>query len=209
MRRRRCHQARRDDRRPEPRLQHAGGGRDRRRAGDAVGSTPSQPGTLTSFDDWARVTPGLMGFTNGFGTGSGDLDQEPDAEELEAARLSLSGRPRPASCSTRPARPPASPVTSLTYVANVTNTGRGPALSAVLTQTSPDATAHVTEPGTIAVGTQVMRHHDVHGAGRRLPGIISRAPRRRWRSRISPACRSWRPMPWPCRFSTWPRHPLR
>ena len=97
-----------------------------------------------------------MGFTNGFGTGSGDLDQEPDAEELEAARLSLSRKTTPGIVLDQTGPATGKPGDVLTYVANVTNTGRGPALSAVLTQISPDATAHVTEPGTIAVGTQVM-----------------------------------------------------
>ena len=34
----------------------------------AVGSTPTQPSPLKSFDDWEEVDPGLIDFSTGFGS---------------------------------------------------------------------------------------------------------------------------------------------
>jgi uncharacterized repeat protein (TIGR01451 family) len=45
----------------------------------------------------------------------------------------------------------------LSYSVTVTNTGRGPAVSSVLTETVPDGTARVTDVGSLVVGGQVAQ----------------------------------------------------
>jgi uncharacterized repeat protein (TIGR01451 family) len=135
---------------------------DTTRSGDdtqktAVGGTPTQPPTLRSFDDWGSIDEGLIGYTKGFGTGSADLDEEPDAERLEQSRRHLDDTSRPAVTLDMTGPASARPRDVLSYSVTVTNTGRGPAVSSVLTETVPDGTARVTDVGSLVVGGQVAQ----------------------------------------------------
>jgi uncharacterized repeat protein (TIGR01451 family) len=123
----------------------------------AAGDTPTQPNPLKSFDDWNAVTPGLLEFTDGFGSGSSPIDQEPDPETRRESRRYLSEMTAPAIIVDATGPATAKPGDVLTYDAKVTNTGRGPALAAVLRQTRPDGTVATSEVGTIPVGDEVIR----------------------------------------------------
>jgi uncharacterized repeat protein (TIGR01451 family) len=123
----------------------------------AVGSTPAQPNPLKSFDDWDEVNPGLIDFSTGFGTGATSLDQEPDSRDVREAKRFMSAVMAPGIVLDQTGPATAKPGDVLTYNVNVTNTGKGPALSAVLSQTSPDGAAQTSDIGIIAVGSQVER----------------------------------------------------
>ena len=123
----------------------------------AAGSTPTQPNVLTSFDDWARVTPGLIDFTAGYGMGNTPLDQEPDPETIKESRRYLGTITAPGIAIDESGPATGKPGDVLTYTAKITNTGRGPALSSVLKETSPDGTERTTALGTLAVGSETTQ----------------------------------------------------
>ena len=141
----------------------------------AVGSTPAQPNTLKSFDDWARVTPGFIGFSVGFGAGSSDIDQEPDSKTLRESRQFLSDMTAPAIALDESGPATGKPGDVLTYTVKITNTGRGPALSSVLQETSPDGTSQTSELGTIPVGAEVTQSANFTVPATACPGDFTGA----------------------------------
>ena len=123
----------------------------------AVGNTPSQPQILKSFDDWAAVTPSLFDYASGFGTGSAPLEQEPDRETLRESKAYLAAISAPKVSIQQSGPATAKPGDLLTYTAKATNAGSGPALSSVLTQTRPDATAQATNVDVLTVGGEAQQ----------------------------------------------------
>jgi uncharacterized repeat protein (TIGR01451 family) len=119
----------------------------------AVGSTPPQPNPLNSFDDWDAINPQVFGFATASGSGTSDIEPEADSDTLKQARenIGLITTPLVSLSETGPAT--AKPGDQLTYVMTATNTGRGPATSAVLQATNPDGTIKTSALGTIPVGS--------------------------------------------------------
>jgi uncharacterized repeat protein (TIGR01451 family) len=120
-----------------------------------AGQTPTQPDELRSFDDWGNVAISLPRPGVGIGSGSGVTEDEADPDMIDEARRAVGGTmaPRVVVESTGPVT--AKPGDQVTFTLNVSNTGRGPALSTVVEQRLPDGTLATADLGIIAAGTTV------------------------------------------------------
>jgi uncharacterized repeat protein (TIGR01451 family) len=121
----------------------------------AVGSTPTQPNPLTSFDDWAGTALSLLDFSAS--SGSGSDDQEPDSRTLRESREYLMQMSAPSVTLDQTGPATAKPGDILTYNVNVKNTGQGPALEAVLVETYPDGTTQTSNLGILPAGADVTQ----------------------------------------------------
>jgi uncharacterized repeat protein (TIGR01451 family) len=119
----------------------------------AVGNMPPQPNPLPSFDDWGNVTPSLIHFTKGFGLGA-TSSPEADPETIANARSVMGEMMTPAITVDQTGPATAKPGDVLTYAVKVTNSGQGPAVSSVLTETNPDGALRTTNVGIVAAGTE-------------------------------------------------------
>ena len=121
----------------------------------AVGSVPDQPDLLKSFDDWGHLHVGVADFPGA--QGADTADQEPDSKTVSESRRYLSDVMAPGVRLDQSGPATAKPGDLLTYTAKITNTGRGPAVSAVLQQKSPDGTATSSDLGIVSVGSELTR----------------------------------------------------
>jgi uncharacterized repeat protein (TIGR01451 family) len=119
----------------------------------AVGFTPPQPNPLKSFDDWGAVNPQVIGVAGTSGSGTSDIEQEPDSNTLRQSRQYMATLMAPLVTLSETGPATAKPGDQLTYTTIATNTGRGPAVSAVLQATNPDGAVETSALGTIPVGS--------------------------------------------------------
>ena len=140
----------------------------------AAGSMPPQPNPLPSFDDWGNVTTSLIHFTKGFGLGA-TSDLEADPETIAEARRVMSDMMNPGVTLDQTGPATAKPNDVLVYTVKVTNNGQGPAVSSVLTETNPDATARTTNVGILVVGAEVTQSTSFTVPGNACPGDLTTA----------------------------------
>ena len=129
---------------------------------DANGDGDQDPGeanmlsALPGAEDWNSILYGFRTVAN-FQTAGVASTDEPDPESIAAARDYLATLVRPALGIDNTGPADAVPGETLTYGLKVTNTGRGPALAAVLANTKPDATTTSFALGTVQVGNEPTR----------------------------------------------------
>jgi uncharacterized repeat protein (TIGR01451 family) len=123
----------------------------------AVGGTPSQPAVLKSHDDWNNLAYSLVDLQREGAGGSDPVDDEPDRQMIEESRQYLSSLLQPNVELNHEGPATAVPGEVLTYIVKMMNTGRGPALGAVLTNTAPDGTTQREDVGAIVVGDTQTR----------------------------------------------------
>lgn len=139
----------------------------------AVGSTPMQPNALLSFEDWNN----LVFSTTGQGGQSGAApSEEPDPESIRAARSYLSQLTAPGIAMTKSGPATAVPGDLLTFTVELRNTGRGPALQAVLSDGLPDGGVQVTPLGALTVGSVTTRTSSFLVPQGACPGDVTGVP---------------------------------
>ena len=124
-----------------------------------VGDTPPQPDLLASFDDWSNLSFSLVDFpVASSGSGSG-LVQEPEPDPTTAAetRRFMSDVMAPNVTLDESGPSTGKPGDILSYSLKVTNTGRGPAVSAVLQEKNPDNAIVTSDLDIISVGSELTR----------------------------------------------------
>jgi uncharacterized repeat protein (TIGR01451 family) len=135
-----------------------------------VGSTPSQPNPLTSFNDWDSLAFSLIDFPNQPGSGTSAIEQEPDSNRLAESRTFMGDLMAPGIVLDESGPATGKPGDVLTFTARVTNTGRGPALAAVLDEVSPDGTVRTSDLGIVPVGAEVTQTTTFTVPGNACPG---------------------------------------
>jgi uncharacterized repeat protein (TIGR01451 family) len=107
---------------------------------------------LTGFDDWSNLDyrTGLSGAGDG-----GGVPNEADPQTIEDAQDSLGEAMAPGVVVEKTGPATAIPGDVLTYTVEISNTGSGPALEALLTDTAPDGTSQLADLGAIVVGDLV------------------------------------------------------
>ena len=114
-------------------------------------------GTLTGFDDWSSIVYNFR-TAAGYQSGGTPVDDEPDPETIAQARAFLTQLLQPILELDKTGPGDAIPGDILNYTIKVNDTGHGPALNAVLTDTKPDSTQTIFNLGTIVLGTEVTRN---------------------------------------------------
>jgi uncharacterized repeat protein (TIGR01451 family) len=114
-------------------------------------------GTLTGFEDWNSI---VYNFRTGAGFQSGGtpVENEPNPETIAQARAFLTQLLQPVLNVDKTGPADAIPGDTLNYTIKVTNNGHGPALNSVLTDTKPDSTQAIFNPGTIVLGAEIMQN---------------------------------------------------
>lgn len=121
----------------------------------AVGSTPTQPNILTGFDDWAsNLVIGPLSVRGLGGSGILPVTNEADPDTIRESQRYLSEIAAPGVAIDKTGPATAVPGDVLSYAIKITNAGRGPALSSILTDTAPDGTVQTSDLGVIAVGAE-------------------------------------------------------
>jgi uncharacterized repeat protein (TIGR01451 family) len=119
----------------------------------AVGSTPLQPNTLTGYDDWgSELVFGPLSVSFISDSGGLPVTGEPDPDTIRESQQYLSEIAAPGVVVDKTGPATAVPGDVLTYTVDITNGGRGPALSSILTDTAPDGTVQTLDLGVIPVG---------------------------------------------------------
>jgi len=141
----------------------------------AVGFTPTQPNPLASFDDWNSINPSVLTVTGLSASGTSDIEPEPDPDTLRQSRQYLSTMLTPVVSLSETGPATAKPGDQLTYVITTKNTGRGPALSAVLRATNPDGAVQTSPLGSISVGSVVVQNASFTVPANACPGTFTGA----------------------------------
>jgi len=119
---------------------------------------PSILGLITGFEDWNSIRYDFRtqgNFSNGV---SSPVPDEPDPETIERSRTFLTQLLSPTLSLDKTGPTDATPGDVLNYAIEVKNSGRGPALKAMLSDTKPDATQQTFDLGIVTVGAQVTRN---------------------------------------------------
>ena len=127
---------------------------------NSVGAPEPEP--LTGFDDWSNISYGyrtLAVYAPGI---SSPVQEESDPATLERARTILAAMTEPMVSVVKTGPAEASPGDVLTYTLKVSNTGHGPALDTVLTDTFPDGSTVDFAIGTLAAGDEVVKTVTYH-----------------------------------------------
>ena len=114
-------------------------------------------GTLTGFEDWNNLVYGFRSI-RGFQSAGAPVDDEPDPETIAQARAFLAQLVHPVPIVDKTGPSDAIPGDTLIYSIKVMNTGKGPALNSLLTDTMPNSTWTVLDLGTIVVAAEVTRN---------------------------------------------------
>jgi uncharacterized repeat protein (TIGR01451 family) len=120
---------------------------------------PGEANTLSPLpgaEDWNRIFYGFRTLNN-FQTAGTPVADEPDPAAIEAARAHIASLVQPTLGLDKSGPSDTVPGATLTYGLKVANTGRGPALDTVITDTKPDATTVGFTIGTLAVGGEATR----------------------------------------------------
>lgn len=130
---------------------------------DANGNGTQDPGeanilgTLTGFEDWNSIFYGFRTIPN-FQSAGAPVDNEPDPDTIAQARAFLAQLLHPVLDVDKTGPADAIPGDTLNYSIKVKNSGHGPALNSVLTDTKPDSTQAVFNLGTIVLGAEETRN---------------------------------------------------
>jgi uncharacterized repeat protein (TIGR01451 family) len=141
----------------------------------AVGGTPSQPNPLNSFDDWNHLGASLIDFSTGGSGGEHSDEQEPDSRTLRESREHMIQMTAPNITLDETGPATGKPGDLLTYVVNIGNTGKGPALEAVLQETNPAGAVQSTQLGTLAVGAHLSQTTNFTVPANACPGTFTGA----------------------------------
>ncbi len=131
---------------------------------DTNGNNVQDPGEpnilsqLNGFDDWNNLFYAFTTIPN-YQTAGTPVEDEADPESLARAQAILAQQVRPVLDVDKTGPTEAIPGDTLHYSIRVKNSGRGPALDAVLTDTKPDSTQAVFNLNTFIVGAELT--HDV------------------------------------------------
>lgn len=139
----------------------------------ASGNTPTQPNELESFNDWESITISTIADSPSFGNGASE--QEPDSTTLKASRRAMGEMMAPNVTVDLTGPATGTPGDLLTYNVTVGNTGRGPALAAVLTETSPAGSAQATGLDTLVVDAVVSQTTNFVVPAAACPGDLTSA----------------------------------
>jgi uncharacterized repeat protein (TIGR01451 family) len=113
---------------------------------------------LNGYDDWNNIFYPFNTLPN-YQTAGTPVEDEADPATLARLQAILAEQVRPVLNVDKTGPTDAIPGDTLNYSIKVTNSGRGPALNAVLTDTKPDSTQAVFNLGTLVVGAEAT--HDV------------------------------------------------
>jgi hypothetical protein len=141
----------------------------------AVGDTPNQPDVLKSFDDWDNLSFSLIESSGGGGTGAFDPAQEADPRTIADSRRFMGDLMAPHITVDQTGPASAKPGDVLNYSVKIANTGRGPAMAAVLQEKSPDGTVTTTDLGTITVDSELTRPRSFTVPANACPGSFTNA----------------------------------
>jgi uncharacterized repeat protein (TIGR01451 family) len=119
-----------------------------------TGTTPEQAPILTGYEDWHHLKYSLLA---GGGSGSTPVADEADPKAIERSVQFLSDLLAPSIALDKTGPATGVPGDLLAYTVEIKNDGRGPAIAAVLTDTSPDGIAQTSDLGVIVVGNVVTR----------------------------------------------------
>jgi uncharacterized repeat protein (TIGR01451 family) len=122
-----------------------------------VGQIPSQPNQLNGFEDWNSISYNFRTIPN-FQTAGTPVEDEADPDTIIQARASLAQQVHPVLDVNQTGSADATPGDTLNYTIQVKNSGHGPALNSVLTDTRPDSTQAVFNLGTLVVGAEETRN---------------------------------------------------
>jgi len=115
-------------------------------------------GTLNGWEDWNNgISYGFRTIAN-FQTSGAPTEDEPNPESIERARAFMAQLVRPHPTVDKTGPPDAIPGDTLNYALNVNNTGSGPALSSVLTDTKPDNTQSVFDLDVLSLLEEATRN---------------------------------------------------
>jgi uncharacterized repeat protein (TIGR01451 family) len=141
----------------------------------AVGDTPKQPDLLTSFDDWSNLNFSLIESTSGSGADGLAQEPEPDPTTVAESRRFMSDLMAPNITVVQSGAATARPGDVLSYSVTVTNTGRGPAVSAALQEQNPNGAVVTSDLDVIAVGAEVTRARNFAVPANACPGDFTSA----------------------------------
>lgn len=113
-------------------------------------------GPLPGFEDWNSIFYGFRTIPN-FQSAGVPVDDEPDPETIEASRAALAQLVHPVLSVDKTGPSDAIPGDTLNYGIKAANTGRGPALGTVITDTKPDGSQQTFDVGTLTVGSEANR----------------------------------------------------
>ncbi len=113
---------------------------------------------LAGFDDWDNIRFDFRRQEN-FADGVSDpVRDEPDPETIERSQRNLSQRLRPAISVEKTTQSDSVGIgETVIYTLTVRNTGAGPALNVIVTDTLPDGTKEVFDLGTLIAGSEQLR----------------------------------------------------
>ncbi len=113
---------------------------------------------LTGFDDWQNLKYNFRTMADNYADGAGVYaEDEADPDTIREAREFMAAMAAPGVVVDKTGPATARPADVLTYTTQISNSGRGPALEAVLTDTRPDGGTQVEEMGAIVVGGSATR----------------------------------------------------
>lgn len=121
----------------------------------AVGGTPAQPNILAGFDDWgSNLVIGPLSVSAFGSSGTLPVGNEADPDTIRDSQRYFSEIAAPGVAIDKTGPATAIPGDVLSYAIKITNNGRGPALSSILTDTAPDGTVQTFDLGVIPIGTE-------------------------------------------------------
>lgn len=138
---------------------------------NGVGAAQAEP--LTGFDDWSNISYGyrtLPVYAPGI---SAPVDEEADPATIERSRTVLAAMTEPEVHVVKTGPAEASPGDVLTYTLKVSNTGHGPAIDVVLTDTLPDGSTVDFAIGTLPAGEEVVKTVTWKVPVNRGPGLVA------------------------------------
>ncbi|MBY0276919.1 DUF11 domain-containing protein [Candidatus Binatia bacterium] len=132
----------------------------------------TQPEPLTGFDDWNNLFYAFRTvpvYTAGI---SAPVAEEADPATIERARTELAAMTEPMVSVVKTGPAEGSPGEVLTYTLTIRNTGHGPAIDTVLTDTLPDGTTVDFAIGTLPAGGEVVKTVTYKVPVNRGPGLL-------------------------------------
>lgn len=138
---------------------------------NAVAAMQTEP--LTGFDDWSNLSYGYRTLPVYAPGVSAPVAEEADPATIERARTILAAMTEPDVHVVKTGPAEASPGDVLTYTLKISNTGHGPAIDTVLTDTLPDGSTVDFPIGTLPAGEEVVKTVTFKVPVNRGPGLVT------------------------------------
>lgn len=137
---------------------------------NAVGAKQTEP--LTGYDDWNNLFYAYRTVPVYAAGVSSPVAEEADPATIERARTLLAAMTEPMVSVVKTAPAEAGPGDVVTYTLKVSNTGHGPAIDMVLTDTLPDGSALDFAIGTLPAGGEVVKTVTYKVPVNKGPGLL-------------------------------------